>query len=397
MGDRFGRKRTLIVYSLVEVISGIGTSLSPNYVWFVLFRCAMAVGNAGKAITATVLLVELTTAKYRSTFVSLLQIGTTFLFRAMLALWAYYIPNWRLLNGVTLSPAVLSVLYFWFLPESPRWLVSQGRPDEAICVLQTGFKVNHPRCSLDERLEHLYAKTTHMMNYLQVDSVATGRGHVLTSCIANWMKPFSSGKHLRRIIFGFVLYTGIFTSFFGLLMYASKVSNYVYLVAFLNSLTSVPSNILLLVVYRCFEYRKRPIVCFLSLASFFLAIIVVYLIWANPETDMLLTICTNIALIFLTTCVSMCSVYLSELFPSEMRTQAFGAIIGFARLCTMSSSFINTLDKHVFHGCPVIVYFGFTAVGLLDLALMPETSGVNLPDVEPAVKGSKSGQAASDV
>lgn len=47
-------------------------------------------------------------------------------------------PNnwgWRIPSFLQVLPSLLQVSFIWFLPESPRWLVSKGRGKEAYAIL----------------------------------------------------------------------------------------------------------------------------------------------------------------------------------------------------------------------------------------------------------------------
>ena len=43
--------------------------------------------------------------------------------------------SWRIPSALQALPSVLQVFLIWFVPESPRWLLSKGRDDEARKVL----------------------------------------------------------------------------------------------------------------------------------------------------------------------------------------------------------------------------------------------------------------------
>lgn len=51
---------------------------------------------------------------------------------------------------VTTVPGVLLVVYYWWIPESPRWLVSQGKIEEAKAVIKTIAKANGRSNKLSE-------------------------------------------------------------------------------------------------------------------------------------------------------------------------------------------------------------------------------------------------------
>ena len=64
------------------------------------------------------------------------------IFRLTLALLAYLIPNWQYLCWITSVPAFIYVILFWTMPESPRWLLTSGRIEEAEKVIRQAAKEN---------------------------------------------------------------------------------------------------------------------------------------------------------------------------------------------------------------------------------------------------------------
>jgi len=64
---------------------------------------------------------------------------------AALALALLINSNWRLLLAIYTLPSLFVFTYKFIVPESPRWLVSQGRSEEAIEILKTTAKVNKVR------------------------------------------------------------------------------------------------------------------------------------------------------------------------------------------------------------------------------------------------------------
>lgn len=48
---------------------------------------------------------------------------------------AYFERNWRNLQLITGAPWLLVIVYYWFIPESPRWLITVGKKKEAVDIL----------------------------------------------------------------------------------------------------------------------------------------------------------------------------------------------------------------------------------------------------------------------
>lgn len=53
-----------------------------------------------------------------------------------LALFGYLLRDWRYFQVAISLPPIILISYFWFLPESPRWLLAIGRTEEAVKVLE---------------------------------------------------------------------------------------------------------------------------------------------------------------------------------------------------------------------------------------------------------------------
>lgn len=61
---------------------------------------------------------------------------------ALLGLMAYLIPSWRYLTIASALPSIFGIFIVGTIPESPRWLASQGRYDEAEAILKKISKEN---------------------------------------------------------------------------------------------------------------------------------------------------------------------------------------------------------------------------------------------------------------
>lgn len=73
----------------------------------------------------------------------------------LLGLTAMYALNFRLLVRIVYCPMLLVLLYFWFIPESLRWLWVNGRNKEAVDVVIKAAKTNKVKLS-DETLNMIY-------------------------------------------------------------------------------------------------------------------------------------------------------------------------------------------------------------------------------------------------
>lgn len=141
VSDWIGRRPMLIISSVLYFISGLIMFWSPNVYMLLLARLIDGFG-IGLAVTLVpVYISETAPSEIRGLLNTLPQFtgsGGMFLSYCMVFAMSLNIqPDWRLMLGVLSVPSLLYfVLTVFFLPESPRWLVSKGRMKEAKQVLQ---------------------------------------------------------------------------------------------------------------------------------------------------------------------------------------------------------------------------------------------------------------------
>ncbi len=75
---------------------------------------------------------------------------------AILPLIAYYIPQWTWLHLVVSLPTLLFIPLTFLIPESPRWLLSQGRLEEAEEILRGAVRINGGQWPNSVKLEQVH-------------------------------------------------------------------------------------------------------------------------------------------------------------------------------------------------------------------------------------------------
>ncbi|QQP56942.1 Organic cation transporter proteinlike [Caligus rogercresseyi] len=118
--DKFGRRKSIIVASVIQVISTIATAFSANYIIFIVLRFLVAFSISG-----------------------IFECG--FVLASILPLIAYFIRDWFSLQLSISIPSVLLIVYFFFMPE-------KGRIDEALKILKAGARKNNKELPSDSEL-----------------------------------------------------------------------------------------------------------------------------------------------------------------------------------------------------------------------------------------------------
>lgn len=137
--DRYGRKvgfiGTVLGFSL---LTGV-TAFTENVYQFGALRFVTGMCLGGMIPVNTALVSEYVAAQHRGRFVSILTVLWPFglLIAALAGLSLVTQYGWRVLFYIGVLPAFLTIFVGLKVPESPRWLIAQGRVDEARKVLKT--------------------------------------------------------------------------------------------------------------------------------------------------------------------------------------------------------------------------------------------------------------------
>uniref|UniRef100_A0A669CDN2 Solute carrier family 22 member 2 n=1 Tax=Oreochromis niloticus TaxID=8128 RepID=A0A669CDN2_ORENI len=152
--DRFGRQISFLVSNILNVVAGIAVAAAPNYISILVFRTILGFSVKGGWMTSYVLLTEIVGVKYRRTVGILYQMFFS-VGLLILPLLAYFITDWRWLQVTFSVPYILFVCYYWFIPESPRWLISQNRSSKALKITEAMAKENHRTLSKNTEVSRL--------------------------------------------------------------------------------------------------------------------------------------------------------------------------------------------------------------------------------------------------
>ena len=145
LNDRLGRRTTLIVAAALFLISAIGSAIPETLTEFIIYRIIGGLGVGAASMTSPIYIAEISPARLRGRMVSLNQFAIIF---GMLVVYFvnYFIARgsgeawnvatgWRWMFGSESVPALLLLGFLFFVPESPRWLMKQGRVAEARGIL----------------------------------------------------------------------------------------------------------------------------------------------------------------------------------------------------------------------------------------------------------------------
>ena len=143
--DKFGRKKVLIVTAILFAVSAVGSAIPNDLNFFVIARFIGGLGVGAASMLSPMYISEIAPADRRGMLVTLYQlaivIGINLIYFVNLMIagvgdeaWNTEM-GWRYMLGSEVIPSALFLVALFFVPESPRWLASKGKDDEALDIL----------------------------------------------------------------------------------------------------------------------------------------------------------------------------------------------------------------------------------------------------------------------
>ncbi|XP_036403098.1 solute carrier family 22 member 7-like [Megalops cyprinoides] len=212
LSDKFGRKPMLLVSFAATAVLGTVSAFSVSYTMFAVIRTLCGVALTGMTITTLALSIEWTDIKHR-TFTGTIMGLSWSVGNMLLALLAYFIRDWRQLMLVVTSPCLAAIIAWWWIPESARWLLANGKVEKAHTYLSQCAKMNRKygySTTFDtEVLRKVAESEDSSKNYSYLDLVKTPKLRKLTFCsgIVWFAVAFTYyGISFRITGFGFNMY-----------------------------------------------------------------------------------------------------------------------------------------------------------------------------------------------
>ncbi len=167
--DRFGRKPVLVVDALIFGVFAVATGMSNGFVAFVAARFLVGFAVGVASMITPLYIAELAPPRIRGAFVTLNQLAIVT--GIVVAYFVDYLfagaGNWRAMFASAVVPSLVLLVALIFLPESPRWLASRNRHDDAfriLCRIENALDARRHLAELQEiaeagrlKLRHLFA------------------------------------------------------------------------------------------------------------------------------------------------------------------------------------------------------------------------------------------------
>jgi MFS transporter, SP family, arabinose:H+ symporter len=180
LSDKYGRKKVMLMAAILFALSGVGCAVSGSFEQLVISRIVGGIGIGIVSIISPLYISEIAIAHYRGRLVSLYQLAVTvgflgaYLANFQLLQWSlsgavlssgllskvFILEVWRGMLGMESLPALIFFIIIFFIPESPRWLVSHGKDKTAQNILNKIYvSVKDATAQLNETKSVMSAST----------------------------------------------------------------------------------------------------------------------------------------------------------------------------------------------------------------------------------------------
>ncbi|KAF9423514.1 hypothetical protein HW555_001069 [Spodoptera exigua] len=133
--DKYGRQLPLIIGIVIQSVSSFIASILPWYSIFLLNWFILALASGGVGIISFVISMEVVSGKWRTIIPVVYQLPFG-IGNAIMAGLAYWLRDWRKLESALGACSSLFILYWFWIPESPRWLLATGQTERAAEILK---------------------------------------------------------------------------------------------------------------------------------------------------------------------------------------------------------------------------------------------------------------------
>ncbi|KAL5004945.1 hypothetical protein ScPMuIL_018401 [Solemya velum] len=407
--DRYGRKPVHIISHIFIFGFGLGMAFSPNFYVLAPLRFLTGVAQQGVVLTTTILNIERFPMETRGFMEPIGGFGWT-AGAMILPLISYILKDvsWRYIQIVMSLWSAYSLVQYWLIDESLRWLVANGKTKKATRVVKKACRWNKveyksliDELNLDEDL--LVKVSSGSISDLIDNPLTVGINQTHDSFHPNVdqspegtieKKPkiditvrkytiLDILKSKRLLLNSCILWYAWIVdslSYYGLYIISSTLAGDRFVNFFLSALVEIPSMFVLLALINRIG-RKRTSITFHAIAGITLLIGTAILSTANGNRAAL-TASTAFALIGKfgasgSFAAEFC--YTPELYPTNLRNAGLGVSSALSRLGGMMSPFARTLAAYIIWG-PGLVFGIMCLLVTVLMPFLPETRGRELPD-----------------
>lgn len=387
LSDKYGRKPVFLFSQWAMIVVGVITAFITNYYVFVVFRFLAGALQQGIILTGFVMSCELFPAA-RRTIAGVAIENFWAVGMMIMPLLAYLIRDWHYLQVVLTLPGLLTLSFYWILPESIPWLAANDRMGDAEEIIKGAAKfngLNLPENILVTEEEAAAIKATPKDNTVVGKFKSTFKkkdaNKEVSEHSAAQYTMMDVVRHPKLRLYAIImclLWLVNSMVYYGLSLSTEALAGDPYMNFFLSGLAEVPAYTISMFVLNKWG-RRYPLAIFHIIAGVALCVALVI-----PKTigdyDMKALIMTfnMLGKFGITGSFGTVFLYAPEIFPTTIRNQAMGIASLGGRIGNMLAPYASLVARIV----PWLpgVLFGSLSIGAgLLTFFLPETLNRPLP------------------
>nr|XP_061801669.1 organic cation/carnitine transporter 2-like [Nerophis lumbriciformis] len=357
LSDKYGRKPILFITLGFQTVFSFIQVFSVSWAMFTILLVFNGLGQMSNYMAALVLGAEILTGNVRLLYSSL---GTCFGFATgymILPVCAYFLRDWKHLMLALSVPCLVIFPFWWFIPESPRWLLCQGRVEEAEAIVRKAAKMNKVK-----------APDIIFEDYLLKPKESEKKElHSILDLVSNVEIGFMT------VILCYVAFT-MSAGYYGISFNATQFHGNAYVSCFISGAVELPAYVSSWLALRYVSRRMSVI------GTLVLVAVPLYFIQLVPEgySGISLTL-EMVGKYAITTGFGLMFAYTTELYPTALRNTAAGICNTVARFGSCITPYLLELRSYS-QFLPYIILGSLAVLAAFATVLLPESFGRPLPE-----------------
>lgn len=284
---------------------------------------------------------------------------------------AYFVRDFRNLQIVFSCLGLVILSYFFIIPESPRWLLTKGKTEKAIHILEKIAEIND-KILPDNILEIINPKSDH--NHEQHQNVTDDNRNenfdnkdnefTVVGCLLKFKIL------IKRISICIPVWIGNSLIYYGLSLNTGSVAGSLYMITFLSGLVEIPANIAALFLMLYFNH-KLTVFWGMILSSTMCLLCIPFI---GTDITWMVTVLSLFGKGFITLSFTSVGTYTLELLPTVVRHFSYGFISTIASFGSLIAPYAGPPMQDIWPPLPLVI-FGITGIVTAFLLLMclPDT------------------------
>uniref|UniRef100_A0A3Q3KQ10 Solute carrier family 22 member 6 n=1 Tax=Mastacembelus armatus TaxID=205130 RepID=A0A3Q3KQ10_9TELE len=356
--DKYGRRKTLLASYIMAIVFGFSSAFANSYVLFAVLRFLTGFSLTGISINSIVLSVEWVDISHRSAIAVIGSMAWS-IGNMLLAGVAFLVTDWRTLIMVVTAPLGFAVLTWWWIPESARWLLANGKVERAQFYLNKCAKFN---------------KRHNQANSFKLETLSNAEILERQDKNYTYLHLVKTPKMRRLALLTGIVWYGIALTYYGISLNISGFGLNLYLTHFIYAAIEVPTKLMIYYFLNTIGRRKcQAGTLLLTGVCIAVNIFIPKGLWLVRAV--VAVVGKGLSEASFTTIF----LYTTELYPTVVRQNGLGYTNFMSRMGVAVAPLILLLED-VWTLLPQVIISSVAITSGLVALLLPETLNVKLPE-----------------